>query len=204
VIATARLAGAHLQDLQASGLTIDTILESGIYSASRAEVEALLGYGAGSGMVIPYDRAGANGTPTYARVKLDVAGRDGKRYRSPRARRNHIYIPFSIDPYALCDVHQTLIITEGEKKCLAAVQAGLVCVAFSGVWSWRHRPVKDAPGVPIDDLHVLPWATRRVVIVFDSDAATNEDVQAAERALAEELARRGAVVGIKRLPGRSA
>jgi putative DNA primase/helicase len=198
----ARLVQSHVQDLQASGLTNDTIMDAGIYSASGREVEALLGYGAGPGMVIPYDRASATGTPTYARVKLDHAGADGKRYRSPKGRGNHLYIPFAIDRHALCDVRRELVITEGEKKTLAAIQAGLVCVGLSGVWSWRHRLVKDGPSVPIDDLHVLPWAQRHVVIVFDSDAATNEDVRAAERALAVELTRRGARVTIKRLPER--
>jgi hypothetical protein len=58
----ARLVQSHVQDLQASGLTNDTIMDAGIYSASGREVEALLGYGAGPGMVIPYDRASATGT----------------------------------------------------------------------------------------------------------------------------------------------
>jgi len=197
-----RLVQSHVQDLQASGLTTETIMNAGIYSASGREVEALLGYGAGPGMVIPYDRAGANGTPTYARVKLDHAGAAGKRYRSPKGRGNHLYIPFAIDWHALCDVRRVLVITEGEKKTLAAIQAGLVCVGLSGVWSWRHRLVKDGPSAPIDDLHVLPWAQRHVVIVFDSDAATTEDVRAAEQALAVELTRRGARVTMKRLPER--
>ena len=193
------LALSHRADLEASGLNTQTIHDSGIYSASAAEVEALLGYGAGRGMVIPYDRAGENGTPTYARVKIDNPGPDGKRYRSPKGRGNHLYVPF-VSSRALVDAGRPLVITEGEKKCLAGVQAGLVSVGLSGVWSWRHRPAKDAPSVPIDDLHVLPWANRRVVIVFDSDAATNDDVRAAERALAAELERRGALVTLRRLP----
>jgi hypothetical protein len=194
---------AHAHELAASGLTPATIADNGIFSASAAEVEAILGYGAGRGLVFPYDRAGEQMAPTYARVKLDHAGADGKRYRSPKGRGNHLYIPFTSDRHALCDVRRPLVLTEGEKKTLCAVQRGLVCVGLSGVWSWRHRrDGKDAPSVPIDDLHVLPWTHRPVVIVFDSDAATNDDVRAAERALAEELTRRGAMVTIKRLPER--
>jgi putative DNA primase/helicase len=191
---------AHAHELAASGLTTATIFDNGIYSANAAECSALLGYGVGPGLVFPYDRAGVNGTPTYARVKIDNPGADGKRYRSPRARGNHVYIPFTNDVRGLCDTTKTLYLTEGEKKALAIVQAGFLCVGLSGVWSWRHRPVKDGPSVPIDDLHVLPWAGRRVVIVFDSDAASNRDVQAAETTLAYELAGRGARVFIKRLP----
>jgi hypothetical protein len=192
---------AHAQELAASGLTKATIFDNGIYSANGAECSVLLGYRVGPGLVFPYDRAGENHTPTYARVKLDHAGADGKRYRSPKGRGNHIYVAFTSNPWKLCDTKQTLFITEGEKKTLALVQAGFNCIGLSGVWSWRHKPNgRDAPSVPIDDLHILPWTDRRVVIVFDSDAATNDDVQRAEKALALELANRGAHVFIKRLP----
>lgn len=191
---------SHAHELAASGLTTATILDNGLYSASAAECSALLGYGVGPGLVFPYDRAGVNGTPTYARVKLDRPGTDGKRYRSPKARGNRIYIPFTASVRALVDATQPLVITEGEKKVLKATQEGLVCVGFSGVWSWRHKPDKTRDSVPIDELHALPWKGRKVVVVFDSDAATNDDVRAAELALALELTQRGASVRIKRLP----
>jgi len=85
--AIAGLADGHLDDLLRSGLSTETILGSRIYSASSPEASALVGYGVGPAMVFPYS---ANG---YARLKLDHAGPDGKRYRSPKGRGNHLYIP---------------------------------------------------------------------------------------------------------------
>jgi len=205
--AFARLTESHARELgEGSGLTPETILASGIYSANGAEASALLGYGVGPGLVLPYDRAGENGTPTYARVKLDHAGPDGKRYRSPKGRGNRLYLPLTFtrdDAAALMNATCPLIVTEGEKKALAAWQAGLLCVAFSGVRSWR---MKDADGasVTLPELDLIPWTGRRVRIVFDSDAVSNPDVRAAELALARELTTRGALVTIVRLPATGA
>ena len=64
----------------------------------------------------------------------------------------------------------------------------------------------DAEGKPvgerelIDDLAPIVWQGRPVLLCFDSDAATNPHVRRAEWALAEVLARKGAVVKIVRLP----
>jgi hypothetical protein len=190
----AGLADGHLEDLLRSGLSAETILGAQIYSASGPEASALVGYGVGPGMVIPY---AGNG---YARVKLDHAGTDGKRYRSPKGRGNHLYIPRMLDAFLLADVEQPIYITEGEKKCLRAVQDGLPCLALSGVWSWRQKGPDGGPSVPIPDLDLITWAGRTVFIVFDSDLVTNPDVQAAERELAKELTRRGAAVFAIRLP----
>jgi len=190
--AIAGLADGHLEDLLRSGLSTETILGSQIYSASRAEASALVGYGVGPAMVFPYS---ANGN-SYARLKLDHAGPDGKRYRSPKGRGNHLYLPRPLDP---ADTKQILYITEGEKKCLRAVQDGLLCIALSGVWSWRQKG-PDGQSVPIPDLDKIPWADRDVRIVFDSDLATKPDVQAAETAFAAHLAGRGATVSAIRLP----
>ena len=193
----AGLADGHLEDLLRSGLVSETILGSQIYSASGPEASAIVGYGVGPGMVIPYPSV--NGGPAYARVKLDHAGPDGKRYRSPKGRGNHLYIPPTLASSLLTDPEQPLFVTEGEKKCLRAVQDGLLCLALSGVWSWRQKG-PDGLSRPIPDLDLIPWTGRAVYIVFDSDLATNPDVQAAEGALAHELARRGATVHAIRLP----
>jgi hypothetical protein len=189
----AGLADGHLEEFLRSGLSAETILKAKIYSASGPEASAILGYGVGPGWVVPY---GGNG---YARVKLDHAGPDGKRYRSPKGRGNHLYIPPMLDVFLLVDAEQPIYLTEGEKKCLRAAQDGLRCIALSGVWSWRQKG-PDGKSVPIPDLELITWAGRIVYIVFDSDLVTKPDVQAAERELAKELTRRGATVFAIRLP----
>ncbi|HUF34787.1 MAG TPA: AAA family ATPase, partial [Gemmatimonadales bacterium] len=68
----------------------------------------------------------------------------------------------------------------------------------AGVWSWKQKGPQGS--VPIPDLDAIAWTGRTVYLVFDSDLATNPDVQRAETALAEELGRRGAHVCAIRLP----
>ncbi len=199
--AFARLTESHARELcDGSGLKAETIYAAGIYSASGAEASALLGYGVGPALVFPY-AWDDGGLPSYARLKLDHAGPDGKRYRSPAGRSNRLYVPARVlaSPGDLVSVAVPLLVTEGEKKTLAACQAGLVCVGLSGVWSWRTRR-DDGASVPIADLDEVPWTGRDVWVCLDSDAASNPDVARAERELATELTRRGARVSIVRLP----
>ncbi len=99
-----------------------------------------------------------------------------------------------------------LLVTEGEKKALAADQAGFPCVGISGVWSWQERRDRDGDGKArgkrelIDDLSAIAWEGRSVYIAFDSDVSTNPDVQQAEWELAKALTAEGAVVRVLRFP----
>jgi hypothetical protein len=191
------LADGHRADLMRSGLSADTIARAGIYSAPGPEISALLGYGAGAGMVFPYPAL--NGGPPYSRVKLDQPDPAGKRYRSPKAQVNRLYIPALLDPAVLEDARTALWVTEGEKKALKACQEGLSCIAVSGVWSWR---TKDEAGHSraLAELDHIAWRDRTVYLVFDSDADQKAGVAAAERAFGAELAGRGAFAWAVRLP----
>jgi putative DNA primase/helicase len=114
----------------------------------------------------------------------------------------------------LTDTTVTVATVEAEKSSLAltaaATRAGrrLLTIGTGGVWSWRGRIGKtvDANGArvdvkgPLPDLDRVTWQNRDVVILFDSNTATNENAQAGRRALAAELARRGAKVRIVELP----
>src|SRR5205085_10589883 len=57
------------------------------------------------------------------------------------------------------------------------------------------------PRLFIPDLAAVVWAGRTLFVVFDSDAATNPNVRAAERALVAALTVAGAIVRVVRLPG---
>src|SRR5262245_39242626 len=100
----AHLVDGHYQELLASGLSNETILASRIWSASAAQASHLLGYGVGPAMAIPYSHTGAADADVFVRVKLDDAGPDGKRYRTPQGARNRLYIPPVIAPAVLADV----------------------------------------------------------------------------------------------------
>jgi hypothetical protein len=191
----------HLDDLRRSGLSSDTIRAAGFYSGTEPQVREILGYGASAGLVIPYRPL--NGGGSYARVKLDKPGADGKKYRAPSKQPNRLYVPAMLSPGVLQDPRTPLWVTEGEKKGLKACQEGLPCVALSGVWSWRTRERPDdkkSKSVPLPDLDHIAWNGRTVYIVFDSDLVRNPKVKAAELALAQELSGRGAKVFAVRLP----
>jgi hypothetical protein len=201
------LADRHFEDLRKSGLTTAAIAASGIFSAPAEFVRDAVGIDAGPGMVIPYEGAKlTNGRP-FLRVKPDrpFEVEPGKfaKYLSPpkqlNPEGNRLYVPRALDPRALRERQRPLIVTEGEKKILAALAAGFEGVALAGVWSWRKRD-EEKKAAPIADLYLVDWTERTVFIVFDSDAAFNPEVQRAERALRDELRRRGAKAFIIRLP----
>jgi putative DNA primase/helicase len=184
---------SHIDDLLASGLDSDTIMTAGVHSASPREVRAALGFGAGAGLVFPYPEL--NGSGSYARVKLDKAGDDDKKYRSPKGLPNRLYIPAPARR-ALTDPSMPLWICEGEKKALKACQEGLICIAVSGVWSWRTKRDPDGQTAPVRDLDYIAWTGRTVYLVFDADPkpGTIANVNRAAEAFAAELRRRGAHV----------
>jgi hypothetical protein len=196
------IAPGHRDELRRSGLTDETIARAGIYSATEAGVRDVLGYGGGPGVVFPYPALNGEAGTSYARVKLDRADPEGKRYRSPARQPNRLYVPALLDLAILADPAMPLWLTEGEKKALKACQEGLACLALPGVWSWRTRDARDR-SVPIPDLEHIGWRGRTVYIVFDSDLADKRPVRLAEYALARELSRRGAQVRAIRLPGGS-
>ena len=80
------LTDAHREDLLVrSGLSIETVLTHEIHSGSAAEVEAVLGFGVGPGLIMPYPGCGG-----YARVKLDRPKDLAHRYFSPKGKPNHL------------------------------------------------------------------------------------------------------------------
>ncbi len=81
----------------------------------------------------------------FSRIRL--VGRindDVPRYRSPKGSTNHVYVPQSLK--ALLEQintrranfagHDVLHITEGEKKAIRTVKAGMPCIALPGVTMW--------------------------------------------------------------------
>lgn len=185
------LTDLHRAKLQACGLTPETWSMAQLHSAPETETRLILGYGVGPGLVIPY-------AADYARVRIDHPGPDGKRYRSPRAAGNRLYVPAMLPAGLLVDPAVAIHLTEGEFKALKATQEGFPCLGLAGVWSWKTRLHGKSLGIP--DLDRVAWKGRRVVVVFDSDLAEKPPVAWAEHALVQDLRGRGAEVYVLRLP----
>lgn len=191
-----------LAGLRESGLSDATIKANGIYTEYDPErLRQLLRWSRpatslGAGTVFPFHNLDGSRC-AFARVRPHNPRWDGRRnryikYEQPRGQGNRAYFPVgSVE--AIRTPGQFLVITEGEKKALAADQFGFPCIGLTGVFSW------GVEGALIDDLAQIEWQGRDVYLVFDSDAAEKPDVQKAERRFATVLRRQGAAVHVVRL-----
>ena len=165
----------HLFELRdGSGIPEEIIEREGLWSATADEVKQLLGWDVGSGgIVFPYP-----GHPEFVRVRLDRPWKGPgynkpAKYLSPKRGGNHLYIPKSLPTEVVLGT-EPLIITEGEKKALAAIGKGLACIATAGIWSWKSRnqygEKQDDERALLDDFRRVNWDGRElVVLIYDSD-----------------------------------
>ncbi len=184
----------------------------------------------GSCLLIPFrepsgsqmTHAGLDHAPvSYVRVKPERSPEftdeaTGKKrlakYLTAKGAPVRVYFPHGLppdlaDPTA-CRVlseDYDLIVTEGEKKALKAVQEGFPAIGLTGVWCFgkprpKGRSGKKAGKLELcDDLRRVAWKGRPVVIAFDSDAGSKPEVRRAEYKLAELLQAAGARVRVLRL-----
>lgn len=124
---------------------------------------------------------------------------DAIKYESPPGARLAVYAPRRIRRL-LKRRDVVLWVTEGVKKTLAGVAAGLCIVGLAGVDAWVCRERDDAPGAPLPDWDDIVLDGRVVVIAYDSDAIQKRAVQDAERRLAAFLRSRGATPLLARIP----
>lgn len=222
--AAVRLSDSTWASLFESGLTEETVYRAGIKDQTTDEKtrDLLASHRIQEGYYIPYAgiKAGTNGHHRI-RILKPGPGAPKSKYYQPKSSGNHLYIPPGLPTGWAKDPTVPLVITEGEKKALAAAQQGLVCVGLGGVNSWRNRTLKLPAGsqiekgteqgsliVKLDDKSVamleeqvcpelleIIWMTRQVTVVFDSDTNDNEEVQDAAFQLGTWLEDRGAEVG---------
>ncbi len=65
---------------------------------------------------------------------------------------------------------------------------------IGGLWNWLTK------GEPIDDLELIEWVGRKVVVIPDSDVFQRQDLLKAVYALGRELRERGASVTVAEIP----
>lgn len=116
-----------------------------------------------------------------------------QRYVQPAASGVHAYFPPDLD------LRGGAVITEGEAKALAATNAGIPTIGLGGVWNFADADT----GELLPELVAIGWRGKSLTICFDSDAATNPQIQHAESRLAEAMLRQGATVKLARLPPRA-
>ena len=202
-----RLLPEHRVDLERSGLTEKTIAAWRAYSIEEDQkgVMSQLGFPhldppALALPILPPDRTRPDLNDVILKPDRPRLGKNGRpaKYEVRLRSRNRIHGPLSIRD-KLADPSIPLVVTEGAKKAEKAAQEGICTIALAGVWNWRERIGESS--FPISDFDLIPLASRRICLVFDSDAASNQNVCHAERDLAAFLTRRfGSLVSVKRLP----
>src|SRR5690606_21786568 len=160
----------RMQLIHDSGIPAEIVEREGLWSATAEEVKALLGWDVGSGgIVFPYP-----GHDDFVRIRLDKpymgpGYKKGAKYLSPRKKGNRLYIPKSLPNEAVLG-RDMLIITEGEKKALAAIGKGLPCIATAGVWSWKSRneygEQQDDARAVLDDFSRVNGDGRELVVII--------------------------------------
>ena len=210
-----------LAALAAIGITTRTVELAGLRRVTHTEARDHCGIKYRSdhleGIAIPYLDPDDDRVLTW-RIRRDNPEVDGdgkpiaKYLSSPDRKR--LYFAPSCRPY-LDDSSVLAIIVEAEKSALAILDAEThigrrpaLGIGTSGCWGWRGVTGKatSPTGERVDEKGPLPcfnrvtWTNRDTIIVFDANVATNEKVQAARRALAADLTKRGAKVRVVDLP----
>jgi len=143
-------------------------------------------------LVIPlYDHRGEQ-VGVQIRPDKPRLNREAKavKYESPPESCPVIDIPPAAKT-AVLDSTRPLVITEGAIKADSAVSKGIPCVSIAGVFSWK----------PDDSFWSdVPLSERVVYVAFDSDQATNPNVQKAAVRLYNEFRRHGAMAKVLCLP----
>jgi Domain of unknown function (DUF3854) len=184
----------HVEDLRKSGLTDETIEAAELHSVTAAELQPLLGWvpPVESDLVIPYP-----GEPGFVRVKLFPPFKDGSghttRYLQRADTGSHVYVPPGVQ-VVLPNPTIELAWTEGEKKALAATQAGLFCLGLGGLWNWI------AEGKALPFLDTVAHVERVETLYPDSGVWKKPELLQAVFAFGRELELRGGVVRVAIVP----
>jgi P4 family phage/plasmid primase-like protien len=191
------LIAAHVAELQQSTIDGQVAAERGYVSIGIDSREQLLAarfppWAAGPDESYPIlfvPMHGPTGGMTGAQIKPAVApiGPGGKpmKYASRRNAPNVLDVhPRNVD--RVRDPMTQLWITEGIKKGDALTSRGLCVVTLTGVFNWRSKLGT------LGDWEDIPLKGRSIVVCFDSDARSNDQVLAAMRRLGNWLTGRGA------------
>jgi putative DNA primase/helicase len=195
-----RLTTEDLEDLRRSGLSDETILKMNCRSASAAEIHQRTGVRVASdGYSIPYlGRKDQTGEP-YIRWRLRNPPIK-MRYTSGAGDDPQVYVP---PGFPQLPQSQLLVITEGEKKAMKAVQEGIPCLGIQGVWSWpdpvaraaekqaEESVTEETP--PLEEILNIAKQYQQVLVLGDSDLIYQSKTQARQgfKLLTASLIKRG-------------
>jgi hypothetical protein len=172
-----------------------------------------------AGLFYPYFDP-VSGYRVSGRLRRDKPeiGLDGKtkdKYICAYGDNRHLYFPPGADAL-LNDLTAPVVMVEAEKSALAITalasrhERRLLAIATGGCWGWHGKVGlkatatggRDEERGPLPDLFLITWeGERQVIIVFDSNTATNARVRVARWRFAQTLVGLGAKVLFVDVPG---
>ena len=168
-------------DLQKSGISIDTATEYGIYPAADKK-----------SYVIPYFEP-ETGNPMLNAIDEPYIRRKTQnkknKYLSDKNSGIRCYIPKKTHEYYINKINIPLMITEGEKKAIAATEKGLYTIGIGGITMWRS---KNGSNKIHPDLIKYLQGRKAVYLIYDSDGFDNPAFEKNSVVFAKELKEHGA------------
>ena len=204
------------EDLKRSGITLEQAEAAGFLVCDNAKEEVYDDFKAQPALVIPYadpstgeifEFESVGELRAFCRVRYLTDGpkqrgfvkKKTRRYDQPKNSGMFAYFPQTDEinwREVLDDPETPICITEGEKKALVGCLSGVPTIGLGGVFNFA-----DKSGAFLAELAAVNWRGRAVYVCFDSDAAGNPNIQAAEGRLATELSiKHRADVFVARIP----
>lgn len=200
-----RLFPQHVDQLRASGIDAAVARERGYVSVDTKATLVRYGFSPAQqrppGLLIPVH--GVDGQVVGYEYRPDEprTGPDGKviKYEKPKGSHNRLDVHPRVQA-VLRDPAVTLFVSEGAKKCDAAVSVGIACVGIAGVWGWRGTDPVTGRKTVLGDFEAVAMNGREVVVAFDSDVMTKPQVRQALDRLSQFFTSREARVRYCLLP----
>ncbi len=195
------------EDFEKSGInreTIDKYIKKGYLTEDD------------EGWTLYYEALTANNKTEYYIKRLKNSDNKGK-YRMPKGISVPLFRPIDLDIDIINNPDQYLILTEGAKKAIKAVQEGFNCLSLNGTWNWKQNPIKAEDENSkektlytydeelyvdiIPDIANADWENKQIYLCYDSDMWRNPKVKSALYQLAAYLiSEKKAIVKIILLP----
>ncbi len=136
--------------------------------------------------------------------KSDGTIKPKNKYLTAPGSKNMFYFPPGVTPEMLADITLPIVICEGAKKALAMMRVAtndftecpkFLPIAIAGVWNFKDtikQPKAETIGNDkvkrrMADFSLIDWVSRKVIILFDADIASNFQIVLAQTALAQTL-----------------
>lgn len=79
----------------------------------------------------------------YWNIRYKKPNPNKGKYVKPKGQTSRLFRPLDLSPDILLNPKKAIILTEGDKKAIKAVQEGFPCLSLGGVWSWKRTPEKE-------------------------------------------------------------